>query len=205
MSAHQLRLSAGLGVLLAASVAASADDPPAASRRDADLLKQKVAAIARRGEEAQPSSKPLRTTVTENEVNAYLTHELADKLPTGVVSPSVSIRGGGRVSGRAVVDLDRVRQEQKATSIFNPISYLKGRLPVVGTGSVRTGNGVARFQFESASIAGVPIPKLLLQQIVAYYSRSEQYPSGIGLDDPFALPARIREIQVERGQAIVVQ
>ena len=30
-------------------------------------------------------------------------------------------------------------------------------------------------------------------------------PSGIGLDDPFALPARIREIQVERGQAIIVQ
>jgi hypothetical protein len=134
-----------------------------------------------------------------------LTHELAGALPTGVVSPSVSILGGGRVSGRAVVDLDRVRQERKATSIFNPISYLKGRLPVVGTGAVRTDDGVARFQFESANIAGVPIPKLLLQQIVTYYSRSEQYPSGISLDDPFALPARIREIQVERGQAIVVQ
>jgi hypothetical protein len=51
----------------------------------------------------------------------------------------------------------------------------------------------------------VPVPKLLLQEIVSYYSRTRDKPAGIGLDDPFALPARIREIQVERGQAIIVQ
>ena len=51
----------------------------------------------------------------------------------------------------------------------------------------------------------MPIPKFLLQQIVSYYSRSPARPSGFSLDDPVALPARIREIQVERGQAIVIQ
>jgi hypothetical protein len=35
-------------------------------------------------------------------------------------------------------------------------------------------------------------------------SRAPEPPSGTSLDDPFALPARIREIQVERGHAIVV-
>jgi hypothetical protein len=40
---------------------------------------------------------------------------------------------------------------------------------------------------------------------VSYYSRTPEKPAGIGLDDPFALPARIREIHVERGQAIIVQ
>ena len=54
-------------------------------------------------------------------------------------------------------------------------------------------------------IAGVPIPKLLLQEIVSHYSRSAERPSGINLDDPVALPARIREIHVERGQAVIVQ
>jgi hypothetical protein len=46
---------------------------------------------------------------------------------------------------------------------------------------------------------------MILQEIVSYYSRTAENPSGISLDDPFALPARIREIQVERGQAIIVQ
>jgi hypothetical protein len=49
------------------------------------------------------------------------------------------------------------------------------------------------------------VPKLILQEIVSYYSRSAQKPAGIGLDDPFELPAKIREIQVLRGQAIIVQ
>jgi hypothetical protein len=188
---------------VATSVAARAADP--AARRDADLLKQKIVTIVDRGEVTGKPAQPHRTTVMEREVNAYLTLEAADDLPTGVVGPAVTMLGGGRVSGRAVVDLDRVRQELKATSVFNPLSYLKGRLPVVGTGTLRTADGVARFQFESAHISGVPIPKLLLQQIIAHYSRSETFPSGISLDDPFALPARIREIRVDRGQATVVQ
>ena len=42
------------------------------------------------------------------------------------------------------------------------------------------------------------MPKFVLQEIVSHYSRTPEKPAGIGLDDPFALPARIREIQVER-------
>jgi len=36
-------------------------------------------------------------------------------------------------------------------------------------------------------------------------SRTPEHPFGISLDDPCALPARIGEIQVEPGHAIVVQ
>src|SRR5439155_19139739 len=36
----------------------------------------------------------------------------------------------------------------------------------------------------SASVGGVPVPKLLLQEIVSYYSRTAQNPAGINLDDP---------------------
>ena len=56
-----------------------------------------------------------------------------------------------------------------------------------------------------AGVAGVPIPKVVLQEIVSHYSRSPEKPQGIGLDDPFLLPANIREIQVGLGQAIIVQ
>jgi len=85
------------------------------------------------------------------------------------------------------------------------LSYASGRLPVTAAGVLTTSNGVGRFAFESATLASVPVPKALLQEIVSYYSRSRETPAGISLDDPFPLPARIREIQVESGRAIVIQ
>jgi hypothetical protein len=173
------------------------------SKRDADLLKQKVATITAFGD--RPSKETRRTSVTESEVNAYLGYDARSQLPAGVVDPAVTILGTGRVSGRAVVDLDAVRRAKASQSWFDPTNYLTGRLPVTATGRLQTNNGVGRFELESASVGGVPIPKVLLQEIVSYYSRTAQNPSGINLDDPFALPARIREIQVERGQAIIVQ
>jgi hypothetical protein len=109
------------------------------------------------------------------------------------------------VSGRAVVDLDAVRKSKKPTSLLDPMNYLFGRLPVTATGTLKTSEGVGRFELESASAGSIPIPKVLLQEIVSYYSRTRENPAGLSLDDPFALPARIREIQVERGQAIIVQ
>jgi hypothetical protein len=203
MSAKWLHLPVGLWLLAALILPLRAADPPA-SRRDADLLKRKIALIAERGG-AAPSEQQLRTTVTEQEINAYLVYEAQDYLPAGVVSPGLTILGAGRVSGRATVDLDQIREDRKPTSLLDPMRYLRGRLPVTATGGLRTSNGVATFQFESAEVGGLPIPKLLLQQIVGYYSQSPARPSGFSLDDPIALPARIREIQLQRGQAIVIQ
>ncbi|MBI3493900.1 MAG: hypothetical protein HY047_19295 [Acidobacteria bacterium] len=193
------------GVLVAALTLAVApvggNAPP--SRRDAELLRQKVATITARGERADAATH--RTTVTESEVNAYLAYDAKEQLPVGVVNPSVTIHGTGRLTGKAIVDLDAVRKEKNPTSLLDPVNYLFGRLPVTATGVLKTSQGVGRFELESTRINGVPIPKLLLQEIVSYYSRTPEKPAGISLDDPFALPARIREIQVLRGQAIIVQ
>lgn len=175
----------------------------AVSKRDADALRQKVATISSHAESGAKTGR--RTTITENEVNGYLAYDSKEQLPAGVVEPSVTIIGSGRLSGRAVVDLDAVRRSKASTSILDPVNYLTGRLPVTATGTLTTQNGIGRFQLESAAVGGVPIPKILLQEIVSYYSKTAAKPAGIGLDDPFALPARIREIQVERGQAIIVQ
>lgn len=188
-------------VVLALGVSVAAG--PAANRRDAELLKQKVALINAHAE--KPSKQGRRTIVTEREVNAYLAYDAHDQIPAGVVEPSVTIVGAGRLSGRAVVDLDAVRKAKNATSFWDPMAYLTGRLPVTATGLLKTQQGTGQFLLETAAIAGVPVPKILLQEIVSYYSRTPSKPAGIGLDDPFALPSRIREIQVERGQAIIIQ
>jgi hypothetical protein len=196
---HGVAAAAAVVSLLTVSAAAQVR----ASKRDAQTMKQKVAAIASNA--GGPAKQSRRTTVTENEVNSYLAYELGDDLPAGVVEPSVTALGPGRVLGRAVVDLDAVRKSAKSTGLFDLRSYLTGHLPVTATGVLRTSNGRARFDLESATVGVVPIPKLILQEIVAYYSKTPAKPGGISLDEEFALPARIREIQVERGQATVVQ
>src|SRR3954452_897504 len=174
-----------------------------ASRRDAELLKQKVAAITAQAD--RPTKAGRRTIVTESEVNSYLAYDAHEQIPVGVVQPTITVIGGEPLSGPAVVDLDAVRKQKAPTSLLDPMNYLMGRLAVTAVGKLRTANGVGHFDLESSSVGSVPIPKILLQEIISYYSRSPQKPGGIGLDDPFELPAKIREIQVDRGQAIIVQ
>jgi len=195
-----LSIAAALAGALLAYTSLGAD--VRASRRDADLLKQKVATIQLG---AKSTGQARRTTLTQDEVNAYFALDAHNDLPVGVVEPSVTILGTGRLSGRAVVDLDAVRKSKHPTSLLDPATYLIGRLPVTAIGVLKTSNGVGRFQFESATVGGIPLPKTLLQEIVSYYSRTPGTPAGVNLDDPFPLPARIREIQVEPGQAVIIQ
>ena len=175
------------------------------SKRDAEAVRQKVAAITALGD--RPSNQPRQTVLSERELNAALSEDVGGllQLPAGVVAPTVSILGAGRVSARAVVDLDAVRRQKSRTSVLDPMAYLSGRVPMTVTGLLRTSNGVGRFQLESATVGGVPIPKVALQEIVSYYSRTPERPQGMGLDEPFPLPANIREIRVDGGQAIILQ
>jgi len=150
MSVRQLRLSFAVRATAAfaavATCAMGAGTAP--QRRDADTLKAKVAAINAFAQ--RPTRQLRRTTVTETEVNAYLTYDAHRDLPVGVIDPTVTILGTGRVSGRAVVDLDAVRKEKKPTSLFDPMSYLGGRLPITATGVLTTSNGSVRFTWSGA-------------------------------------------------------
>jgi hypothetical protein len=193
------------GAVVAASLLAAADLTP--SRREAETMKQKVSVINELGGKAArtPGQQRHRTVITENELNAYFMFDATKDLPAGVVSPSISIVGPGRLSGRAVVDLDAVRRASPPKSLLDPKNLLIGRLPLTATGVLTTSNGTGRFALESASAGSLPLPTFLLQEIVSYYSRSTDKPGGIGIDAPFMLPAGIREIQVTRGQAVIIQ
>jgi hypothetical protein len=173
------------------------------SQRDAEQMRQKIDLISQNALSAQPA--PRRTTVSEAEINAYLAIDARDQLPQGVIDPAVSILGEGRVSGRATVDLDAVSKERSSGGFFDPMRYLTGQLPVTATGVLHTDNGIARLDLESAQVSGVSVPKAMLQQLLSYYSRSEQHPDGVSLDDPFPLPAKIQRIEMGRGSAVIVQ
>jgi hypothetical protein len=197
--------------VLAVGVRASG---PATSKQEAESARKKLLSIAAAAEGAARAAPPARppaprparrTTLTENELNSYLAFDSAPLVPPGVADPSVTMVGSGRVSGRAVVDLDAVRKANPPTSLFDPRTLLRGQLPVTLSGTLRTHEGAAQFDLESATIGGVPVPRVLLQEIVGYYSKTPDSPSGFRLDASFQLPAGIREIQVEPGQAVVVQ
>lgn len=191
---------ATLAAAVAALAGVAAGAPP--TRADADAMLRKVAVIATNGLADRPA--PRRTVISESELNSFLAVHAKSEIPAGVVNPEVSIDASGRLRGRAVVDLDQVREAQKASG-FSMLSLLSGRVPVEAVGVLRTSGGRAQFALESASASGIPIPKALLQEVVSYYSRSAETPEGVSLDAPFELPARIREIETEKGRAIVVQ
>lgn len=173
------------------------------SRADADAFQRKIDQIV--AASTRGTRMATLTPVTEREVNAYVRHHLRGYVPAGIEEPVISILGNGRVAGRAIVDLDAVNRANRSDSWLDPMRLLTGRLPVTAQGVLTTANGVGRFTFESATVSGVPVPKTLLQQVVSYYSRTEEQPQGINLDDPFTLPADIQEIRVEPGRAVIVQ
>ena len=172
------------------------------SRRDAARLQAKLDRITKN---SGLRTKAASTPISETEVNAYLRYELSDRIPPGVTEPWVSILDDGRLSGRATVDLAQVGQSRKSTGMLDPFNFLTGSMPLAVNGVLKTKNGVGTFALESASISGVPVPAWMLQEIVSYYSKSPAAPTGVSIDKPFALPSGIREIQLAKGQAIVVQ
>ena len=149
--------------------------------------------------------KPRPTQFTQAETNSYLKFKSGPLLPTGLAEPVITLHGEGRVTGRAVVDLDVVRQKQSSGGWFDPTSYLTGKLPVSAIGRIVTADGKGRFELERADISGIPVPKSLLAQMVNYFTRTADNPKGSSIDDTFELPADIVRIDIATGRFTVVQ
>jgi hypothetical protein len=198
--ARSIVLLLAVGLLVVPALA-----QPRLTKPDADRFQTKLMRIVQFGNTAPVrNAQPRSTALTDLELNSYFKFLAADQIPVGIVEPMLNAVGSSRVSGRAIVDLDAVRK-QKERGWLDPMGYLSGRLPVTASGTLTTKDGVGRFQLESAEISGVTVPKPVLQELLSYYSRTPDKPSGINMDDPFELPARIREIRVGTGTATIVQ
>ena len=191
-----LRLSAVVCfALLAFFVTAEAVNT---SRPQSDSFAKKLAIIKQHAAESPKSSR--RTTVTEGELNSWFVYRAPPLLPVGVKDPSVTVVGNGKLVGVVTVDLDDVGKSKSGAW-----NVLGGKVPISLSGVLRTKDGKGQFDLQSASLSGVPLPKFLLEQIVAHYTRTEDHPNGIRLDDPFDLPASIKQIDVGQGQAVITQ
>jgi hypothetical protein len=204
--ASRLRFALLLACGLAAAAQLGAEQR--FTKQEADRCQGKLGRITSFGSasksRATVRSAAQTTQLTDTEVNSYLRYHLKNQVPVGIVEPTLNALGDGLVKGGAMIDLDAVRK-QKQRTWTDPLSYMSGKMPLTASGRLITQNGVGRFQLESAEISGISIPKSLVQELLSYYSRTPENPSGISMDDPFELPARIKEIRVGKGEAMVVQ
>lgn len=182
--------------LLALLVSAQAANT---SRAQADSFAKKVAIINQHAELSP--APPRRTTLTEAELNSWFAYRAQPLLPAGVKEPKVVAVGNGKLLGTVVVDLEDVGRSRSSEAL----KYLGGRVPITLSGVLRTKGGRGQFELQSAQLSGIPLPKFLLQEIVSHYTRDDDRPNGLRLDDPFALPANIKQIDVGQGQAVVIQ
>src|SRR4029453_8843137 len=143
-------LSAALVTAALSSGAVAAD--VSRSRAEADAMLRKVAVIATHGPAPQPQAR--RTTVTESELNSFLEYHLRNEIPAAVIEPEVSIEEGGRLRGRALVDLDEVKKANAGDPRMSMLALASGRVPVEAAGTLRVTEGGARFRLGENSVRG---------------------------------------------------
>lgn len=191
-----------LALVLVSAVASTAAQSPQAL---AETAYAKLQAVMQGTSRSAARAAALRRTVfSQAEMNAYLQHRAGTWLPTGLTDPAVRFLGPNRVATLVTADLDGVRRRSSG-GWFDPTAYLSGRLPVEVTGVLATSDGRGRFTLERATIDGIPVPKLFIDELLAYYTRTPANPAGMRLDEPFELPSEIRRIDVAPGEAVVIQ
>lgn len=196
----------GLRVFLAVLVLAPAVVGLAAvqvSRQQGDALARKIEAINQNAAAEPVRSK--QTPMTDGEINSYLAFNIKDKIPRGLANPEIRATGDAQLSGRVFVDMDEFKRGRSSGGVMDPLSYISGQVPLTARGVLRTRQGKGQFQLTSAEIHGVPVPKPIVQELVSYFSRTPERPNGFNMDEPFALPAKIREVLINQGKTTIVQ
>ena len=198
-------MSAFRRLLAAALLVAAPVHSQDAARTDAGAMAAKIEQVRAAVEHPRaPNAPPLRTTFTDREMNAYLAVEGPSFLPDGIAAPRFAAGAGGRVTARALVDLNTVRLAPPG-GFLNPLALLSGAVEVVATGTIAADKGQGTAHFESGTIGGIPVPRTIVEQLLRFYTRTKERPQGFGLDSPFELPAGIRCVVVDAGRVTVTQ
>jgi len=196
------RSNAFFGILVL-TVSVSTAAAPQISREQGNSLARKIDAI---NENATAKlATPKRTPITEPEVNSYLAFNIKEKIPRGLAEPHIRLLGNGQLAGRVLVDMDDFKRGRSSGGMLDPLSYISGQVPVTARGVFGTQDGKGQFQLIAAEMNGYPLPKPLVQEFVRYFSRTANNPTGFNIDEPFNLPAKIREITVNPAESVVVQ
>jgi len=193
-----------LVVLLAAQGAAAAAPRPAPPRAglswaEADALDVKLEAIDKRQKNGR-TARAETVEISESELNSYVNLKL--KIPEGVTDVALHL-DRERVAATALVDLDKV-QAKPASSSWNPMSLLGGRVPVSLRGKlVAQDDGFASIEFEEVKLGALPLPPTALEQLVVAATKSRENPEGLDVLAPFRLPYSMKRVRLQPGRAFL--
>jgi len=201
-----LGLVAALGLMAAFSfpLPKPTQEPASSSAKkidpsSADSLDRKLQMIRQRHAEGVESAK--RYDVTEEEANAYLLYRLSEHLPGEVTEPWVRF-GQDQLQGGAMLDM-KLLQAHLGDSMLT--QYLEGEVPLEVLARVRAEGGVGQVDFEKVTLAGIPIPQALIDQLLSDASKSPALPEGVRLGDAFPLPYGLTSARFRTGRLILRQ
>ena len=175
--------------------------PEGLSWEDADQVAETVERLERRLKAGKPASRePI--TVSERQVNSYVTLALGSKLPASVSGLSFRFEPE-RLAASGMLDLDAVKDKLPKTGASTLLSFLGGTVPVTVKGRFRGASGQGQVVVEEATVGCISLPPSMLAQIVAQSTRSATKPAGFDLLAPFPLPWTARSVRLESGRAVV--
>ena len=175
--------------------------PPTIDQRE--QLKEKVDQVIANGELDPVPAKTTR--FTEAELNSILNGQIADWIPTGLSEPQVRLLGNNRFSLRVIVDIDEFKRRRKRQQNAGPLNFLGGKMPALVRGDLITGDGKGQFKLQSTEVNGIPLPRDLALELLSTRTKTRRNPDGFDIQKPFDLPAKIRQLQINPAEIVVIQ
>lgn len=192
-----------LGGALAMNFGCSSVETKPSPVDQSERLKEKVDQVIANGE---LDPVPANTTrFTEAELNSILTSQIAGWIPNGISEPQVRLLGNERFSLRVLVDIDEFKRRRKRQQSAGPLNFLSGKLPALVRGDLITNDGKGRFKLQSTEVNGIPLPRALALELLSTHTKTRRNPAGFDIEKPFDLPAKIRQLQINPAELVVIQ
>jgi len=161
-------------------------------------MDKKIAAIETNS--SNPPAQPQTTTISQDELNAYLT-EGGVTIPKGLSNVKIEF-SPGTVHASSQVDFDQLSQGHGGE---NPIfsALFAGTHDVEADSQASGSNGQGTVTIETVKLDGVPVPKSALQYLIQHYVKPK-YPNA-GMTSTFNLPENIETATVQQSQVALTQ
>ena len=199
----KLFAAALLGGALAVNYGCSSVETKPSSIDQGELLKEKVEQLIANGE--LDPVPPKTTRFTEAELNTILNGQIADWIPNGLSEPQVRLLGKDRFSLRVIVDIDEFKRRRKRPQSAGPLNFFSGKMPALIRGDLITKDGKGQFKLQSTEVNGIPLPGALALDLLSTYTKTRRHPEGFDIEKPFDLPAKIRQLQINTAEIVVIQ
>jgi len=192
-----------LGGVLSTNLGCSSIETKPARVDQQEQLKEKVDQVIANGELDPVPAKTTR--FTEAELNSILNSPVASWIPNGIGERQVRLLGKDRFSLRVIVDIDEFKRRRNSQRSAGPLNFLSGKVPAVVRGDLISGDGKGQFKLQSTEVNGLPLPKALALDLLSTHTKSRRNPDGFDIEKPFDLPAKIRQLQINLAELVVIQ